>query len=373
MNFLKKVLSIFRSIFLIIFITFSLSLVVDFFIGKKILEFTDNFWRNTEFYGRIKRIDHDVYHHGLKANVEMKKVKGFENFYTFCTDNHGFRYKCGEKKREKSFDFGFIGDSFTEGSSVSYEDSFVGIFETILKKKVANLGVVSYSPKIYLSKINYYLKEGYSFNHVIIPIDISDLYDDNVNYRLKENYIVEDNFERGEKLKIRKFLRKNFPFTNFYMFVVKNLNNVGYAPKNLNIDKPIFHKDALLKAKWTYSKKEIIDGYWSSTRDAQNEMLQTMNKLYDLLKQENILLSIVIYPWPQQLENDKENSKHVQMWKEFCEGKCSNFINLFPTFFKEKEEKGFLTTYKKYYWWNDMHFNIEGNKLVAKEILKYFK
>ena len=216
------------------------------------------------------------------------------------------------------------------------------------------------------------MEKGYTFEHVIIPIDISDLYDDDVSYRLKKNYIVEDNFERGEKLKIRRFLRKNFPFTNFYMFVIKNLNQVGYKPVNLENNKPSFHKDVLLKAKWTYSSAKFIDGYWKPVQSAQNEMIETMTKLYELLSKRNIPLSIVIYPWPQQLENDNENSKHVQMWRLFCENKCANFINLFPIFFKEKKDNGYLETYKKYYWWNDMHFNIEGNVLVAKEMLKYF-
>lgn len=372
MPFLIKILKLIGSFFTVILITFLITLIVDFFFGKKILDLTDKFWVNTEFYGKIKRIDHDVYHHTLKPKVKMKRVKGFEGYYTFCTDNHGFRFKCDSEDRGKNFDYAFMGDSFTEGSSVSYEDSFVGIFEKFTKKKVANLGVVSYAPKIYLSKLNYYLKKGYTFNHVIIPIDISDLYDDDVSYRLKENYIVEDNFDRGEKLKIRRFLRKNFPFTNFYMFVVKNLNQVGYKPINQNKNKPSFHKDVLLKAQWTYSSEKFIAGYWSPTQSAQNEMIETMTKVYELLDEKKIPLTVVIYPWPQQLEFDRLNSKHTQMWKKFCESKCKNFINLFPVFFKEQDEKGFLETYRKYYWWNDMHFNIEGNNLVAKEILKYF-
>ena len=372
MIFFRKILKTIWSLFLIILITFVFTLIIDFFFGKKILELTDKFWIKTEFYGKIKRINHDIYHHGLKANVKMKNVKGFDGNYTFCTDNHGFRYKCNNSIRGKSFDYAFMGDSFTEGSSVSYEDSFVGMFEKATNKKVANLGVVSYAPKIYLSKLNFFLEKGYTFEHVIIPIDISDLYDDDVSYRLKKNYIVEDNFERGEKLKIRRFLRKNFPFTNFYMFVIKNLNQVGYKPVNLKNNKPSFHKDVLLKAKWTYSSDKFIDGYWKPVQSAQNEMIETMTKLYELLSKRNIPLSIVIYPWPQQLENDNENSKHVQMWRLFCENKCANFINLFPIFFKEKKDNGYLETYKKYYWWNDMHFNIEGNVLVAKEMLKYF-
>ena len=192
------------------------------------------------------------------------------------------------------------------------------------------------------------MNNGYSFDHVVIPIDISDLYDDNVSYRLNKDFTVKDNYERGEKLKLRRFLRKNFPFTNFYMFVIKNLNEVGYSPNNINTGKPVFHKDALLKSKWTYSTDKIIVGYWSSVESAQKEMIETMTTLHKLLDERNISLSIVVYPWPQQLENDIEDSKHTKMWREFCEEKCSNFINLFPLLFKYKEINGYLKTYKKY-------------------------
>jgi len=367
-----KFLKIIKSLFSILIITFLISLTIDFFFGKKILEITDGFWKNTEFYGRIKRIDHPVYHHGLKANVKMETAKGFQGYYNFCTDNHGFRYKC-DIQRGKKFDYGFMGDSFTEGASVTYEDSFVGIFEKNSKKNVANLGVVSYAPKIYLSKLNYFLEKGYEFKHIVVVIDISDLYDDNVYYRVTENYIVDENYERGERLKLRKFLRKNFPFTNFYMFVIKNLNTVGYSPKNINNEKPIFHKDVITKASWTYSSDDMIEGYWGSIKDAQKSLINTMSELHKLLEKNGIPLSIVVYPWPQQLEKDVVSSKHMLMWKEFCKTKCANFINLFPVLFKEKDKKGFLETYKKYYWWNDMHFNIEGNKLVAREISKILK
>ena len=367
-----KALAFFKSLLLILLATFIFSLVIDFFFGKKILEITDGFWRNTEFYGKIKRVDHPVYHHGLKANVKMKTAKGFDGYYNFCTDNHGFRYKC-DQQRGKKFDYGFMGDSFTEGASVTYEDSFVGIFEQNSKKKVANLGVVSYAPKIYLSKLNYLLKKGYEFKHVVVVIDISDLYDDDVYYRVVKDYIVDENYERGKRLKLRKFLRKNFPFTNFYMFVIKNLNTVGYSPKNVSNQKPIFHKDVIIKASWTYSPDDKIDGYWGSIKNAQKSLIKTMTELHRILDDKGISLSLVIYPWPQQLENDIVDSKHVVMWKKFCENKCTNFINLFPVFFKEKETNGFLETYKKYYWWNDMHFNVEGNKVVAREISKILK
>jgi len=157
------------------------------------------------------------------------------------------------------------------------------------------------------------------------------------------------------------------------MFVIKNLNTVGYSPKNINNEKPIFHKDVITKASWTYSSDDMIEGYWGPIKDAQKSLIETMSELHKLLEKNGIPLSIVVYPWPQQLEKDVVDSKHVLMWKNFCENKCANFINLFPIFFKEKDNKGFLETYKKYYWWNDMHFNVEGNKLVAREISKILK
>ena len=157
------------------------------------------------------------------------------------------------------------------------------------------------------------------------------------------------------------------------MFVIKNLDTVGYSPDNVNNQKPIFHRDVILKARWTYSPDDTIEGYWGSIKNAQESLIKTMTELHRILDNKGIPLSLVVFPWPQQLEKDVVDSKHAVMWKEFCETKCANFINLFPIFFKEKNNKGYLETYKKYYWWNDMHFNIEGNKLVAREISKILK
>ncbi len=372
MKFVKKFLSLIKSLLLIIFFTFIISLGVDFFFGKKILEITDKFWLNTEFYGRIKRIDHPIYHHGLKPNVKMLNAKGFEGNFTFCTDNHGFKYKCGVE-RGKKFDIAFIGDSFTEGVSLPYEKTFVGIFEANIKKSVANLGAISYAPKIYLSKLNHYLNKGYMFNHVVVVVDVSDLYDDSVYYRLDDQLIVDENYERGKRLKIRKFLRKHFPFTNFYMYVIKNLNRSTKIEKIKNFDKPLLGELVNIKSKWTFSENQTIEGYWGSIQENQKGLIENMSKLHNLLEKNNINMSLVVYPWPQQLEKDKVDSVHVKMWKDFCLKRCKNFIDLFPILFKEKNDKGFLKTYKKYYFWNDIHFNEEGNKLIAKELIKNLK
>ena len=97
-----------------------------------------------------------------------------------------------------------------------------------------------------------------------------------------------------------------------------------------------------------------------------------MAKVYELLKKNNIKISLAVYPWPQQLENDTVNSKHVLMWKNFCIDKCEKFINYFPFFFDEMKNADFIKTYKKYYWWNDVHFNKLGSKIIAEKLLEIF-
>ena len=44
-----------------------------------------------------------------------------------------------------------------------------------------------------------------------------------------------------------------------------------------------------------------------------------------LLKKKGIEMSLAVYPWPQQLEYDVENSEQVKMWENFCTDRCKHF------------------------------------------------
>ena len=62
---------------------------------------------------------------------------------------------------------------------MSYENSFVGKFASNYKDlKIANLAVSSYNPTIYLIKLKWLLDNGYSFKHIYVFIDISDIQDE---------------------------------------------------------------------------------------------------------------------------------------------------------------------------------------------------
>ena len=93
----------------------------------------------------------------------MKSV-GFGEINRFCTNEYGFKSKCNIEKKN-SFNFGFLGDSFTEGIGLNHKDTFVGIFENISGLDVANMGVSSYSPKVHLAKINFFLSKNLKKKH----------------------------------------------------------------------------------------------------------------------------------------------------------------------------------------------------------------
>ena len=83
-------------------------------------------------------------------------------------------------------------------------------------------------------------------------------------------------------------------------------------------------------------------------------------------------MSLVVYPWPQTLKNDNVDSVHVKMWEEFCFNKCEYFINFFPYFFNEKKKLSHLNVVKKFYFWNDVHFNKQVNIILAKKLIELF-
>jgi lysophospholipase L1-like esterase len=159
---------------IIALVTVVIFVVIDFFGGNALLALARHEGKKEPF-----RIQNTLYHHALQASYEGPAYWGpFE--YLVCTNASGMKSDCKDKhSAEKNFDIAFIGDSFTEGVGVNYEDSFVGmVAKAHPELKIANLGVVSYAPTIYLKKLEDYLNRGYTFKKVIVFVDIGDIMDE---------------------------------------------------------------------------------------------------------------------------------------------------------------------------------------------------
>ena len=95
--------------------------------------------------------------------------------------------------------------------------------------------------------------------------------------------------------------------------------------------------------------------------------------IYQDLAKRNIPISVVVYPWPAQLIYDKVDSREVQIWRDWCEGKCKRFVTVFPEFFAirdqcPKSQPG--CWYLNNWTFGDIHLNANGNAVVAEKVAK---
>ena len=346
-----------KKIFIIFGITIFLILVTDYLFGQYILKFTTKKVNTSQ--------NHSVYDHDLKKNlkVSLEWVPGKN--YLLCTDQNSFRNFCDRiESREREFDIAFIGDSFTEGIGLNYEDTFVGKISNHLSDyKIANLGVVSYSPSIYFSKLKYLIDNGFKFKRVIIYYDISDVYDDNRKYKLIDNIVT-----RKKSIilsKVQKSLKSNFPYLSYSSKKIKN----DIIPKAFN-EKKIINKCNYLdfcheKSSWTFN-----DNYFKDNQI--DKSFSIMKQTFDLLKKNNIRMSVGIYPWPSQILYDNKNSKIVELMSDFCISRCEFFFNNFPDFFDELRSLNSESLISKYYFSDDVHFNKQGNYKLYKNFINTF-
>ena len=115
MQALKKSFFGFFSIFLLIILVILIDITLTYVLN---------------IYEKKVFINHPVYHHTFGKNKVF-----YKNGIKYITDSYGFRnssVKNHQKKYERSILF--IGDSFTEGIGLNFEDTFVGIIKKTLSK-----------------------------------------------------------------------------------------------------------------------------------------------------------------------------------------------------------------------------------------------
>ena len=351
---------------IVLVVSIILLLLIDYFLGYAILKQAPISTRNNAERG-IK-IRHPVYHHTLSANYDGLGRNQSE--YRFCTNSDGLKSKCGAVSDHKKIDIGFLGDSFTEGLGLPYEKTFVGLIaEKLPGKKIANLGAASYSPSIYYLKLKDFLKNGYTFNEVVVYIDISDIADE-ANYAIVDGKVVNTIGSTGN--------RKLFPLVNFGLKGLRDrlisafgILHHDYHVDHLDLTDAVYQRD-FRRAAWTFDDSN--EGYGElGVKGSIDKSIAIMQKLYDLCKTNNIKLSIGVYPWPSQILYDTEESNQVQIWRNFCTDKCTNFYNSFPTFFDLIKSTSKKEVINNNFFHGDMHFNENGNQIIAADFLKTYK
>jgi len=345
------------------------SVVVTLFFGSDFIY--TNYLSMPTNQEKVYRIKHDVFHHSLSPSFDGIGEWGGEA-YRVCTDPNGFKSDCENIfTSNTNFDIAFIGDSFTEAIGVTYEDSFVGLFaNTYTDLDVANLGVSSYAPTVYRAKIEDFINRGYTFNHVIVFVDISDVQDEATYFRDTRGNVLQsaDGAIRQQAIfsRVKSYVEDNFAlFTYGYKLVKQNLIDL----ENNESARDVF---TLERSEWTYNASS--NAYGSiGVNGSIEKAVSEMSILHDLLESKGVKLSVGVYPWPAQIRemmlNDSDTNLQVDVWRDFCVNRCFHFINMFPRYFDLVKNSSIDDVYRDFFIHGDVHYNREGNRLIYKALL----
>lgn len=372
-----------RTFFIVVLLVLSIDFLFSFFFLKE-----TKFWRNDQWQNKYYRIKSDIYHHDLKPNIDVIEGWGGKLKRKIITNSIGFR-DSDQKKINKSSDkkrILLIGDSFIEGSGYDYEHTFSGLLSNKLgdNYEVLNSAVESYSPSIYYKKTEYYLSEGYEFDHALVFLDVSDIYDELfIKFDNRQNIIAdkspkEQTLKRKIKNKVYAFgeiLRDNtITFRFLYLVSDKTEQFKNYIKLKIKASKML--KKSFLKTSKDdtifYRMTHIDRGSWTLNDKKYNEIKpgikqaeKYLKKLFDLFEENSIDSQLIIYPWPTQIQFGDE--KHQIYWKKFSKLNNIDLINLYDVFDADDKRKFILDNFI----YGDVHWNKEGTKKVFNTLVKH--
>jgi len=314
------------------------------------------------------------YHHGLRANASVMDTFG-DRRYPFFSNSLGMR--DGSVREISSRKNGprilLIGDSFTEGVGLPWEKTFAGLLDSQLSKKgieVLNSGVNSYCPILFQGRLQYLLfQRHFEVDRVVVFVDISDIMQELTFRRNKDGFIEsqplfpESISEVLRYNRTEEWLQKNIE--DHFVILGAIVRNFRLWYRNYGAGRAIRQQDEI--PTWAYEWPEYRGPYETQIRMGLNSAKEHMTQIASDLRQRNIELSIVVYPWPQQIRAATSPSQAEVIWGTWAKENSVQFINLFPLFVNTSPAEKIIS---RYYLKNDSHWNEKGHQLVAEALLQ---
>jgi hypothetical protein len=334
----------------------------------------DFFFGSFFFHNEKKKLvyeDNDNFLFGFKKNLDLDNYNYGNLNYRLCTNDIGGRDACGNNIiNNKNFDYVFIGDSFTEGLGINFNDTFFGLLKNKFKNKdFLNLAVSGYSSSIYYNKLRFFYENGYNFSEIFIFLDTSDIFDEIYRYKNDLNNKTSFNFSNeqiNDLLDDNKRLIKNiyykFPTTFFLLNFIFDL-----IPRFEFIDK--YYLNLMINhnfGKWSYGKSDLFNS--ENIKKSLSKNRYYVEKIINIAKINNSKITFVIYPWPGHLYSKNIDNIYNKYWSDFFRNRNEQLLNLNISFFELLKTKKYEETILKYYIPGDVHFNKNGHKLIFQQL-----
>lgn len=318
------------------------------------------------------------YHHSLAPNLNHVGESWGLDTVVISTNSLGFKDSTNRKISLKSDKKRILlmGDSFTEGIGVPYEETFAGLLNARFENKfeILNAGVASYSPSIYFKKIEtIFQNKTLQFDVLMVFLDLSDIQDE-LFYSQADNgsiFLSPEGQKYNDQVKAKtiQWLKKEAPWflltQHFFLLgaasraLLKHILDGYDFPwiKNLNYN--------ISRSKWTIDpilRKQYLPGLTKSAF-----YLQRLGKL---AKKNGVKkMFLVVYPWPDQILSNDIDSIQETFWKSWAQKNNYSFVDLFPFFVKKNASRFDQTEILRSYFVKfDFHWNRNGHQFVAEKL-----
>ena len=349
-------------------IVLTATIVMDFAAAQilKVLGLYTPPYQNPRVTERIYRKAHEVFHHTMLPYVDFDNARWGPLRHTIKTNSLGFKDDSNRNVPlvTDKYRILFIGDSFTEGKGYEYDRTFVGLVDEQFRGQgidILNAAVASYSPIIYLRKVEYLIESvGLDFDHLIVFIDISDVEDDGRLYWFDQNRNVQSEAkkqqgEEGAKKKFKDIVAENTILQSYLRLWLRKLRYQGSAIRGRDMEKAL----NLRRSLWTVDETLYREYGEQGLRTAAKHM----DELYRLLRERGIGLTIAVYPWPDQILRGDLDSIQVKFWQSWANRRQIPMLNFFPDFINGREA---ITVLRDYFIPGDTHWNERGHRLIAR-------
>lgn len=322
------------------------------------------------------RIPDPLFHHGIKPSAQGIDIFGP---YSAIYYSNSMGLRDAEIRKVSPVTIQprilFIGDSFTEAGPIPWEKTFVGRIASELKPRgveVLNAAVASYCPTTERVKLRHLLvDQGLKVDRVVLCLDISDLKD--------EFYYEEGTDGKVQQVPYGPFRQKAEQLGKadaicdwLESHVEKNFVILGAIVRNSRLtwrrhasSTGVTEYDAI--PEWAYNWPDYRGPYEGLVEKGLVRTKSEMTLLAQELKKLGVPLTLVVYPWPQQVKAGIKPSRAETEWAAWAHKNGAQFVSLFPVFVNQEPADQII---QKYYWKNDAHWNEEGHRMVAEALLQ---